>query len=210
MKLPTQNITTFSTFCSNPKCNEPFNLDKARAEIHKSGIIYADCGEVIFQGYKCTNQNCQGLRFFKCDRNDPVFDLRDFIMIPNLNIFADSFEKLLVQKNANNGHDFLKFNFLSARNGDVSDQGLPDDYARAMYDNCCMMPEEYEFEAPEDCNPKMTSQITEHQRSTMGIPYLMTTDQFERRLKKEFETGVIQLRRLYPYIPKFKNLMAFP
>jgi hypothetical protein len=81
MTLPAQNFASPSTFCSNPNCNEPFDLDKATAEIQKSGIIYADCDEVIFQGYKCPNPNCQGLWFVSCDRNNPVFDLRGFIII---------------------------------------------------------------------------------------------------------------------------------
>ena len=44
MNLPAQNIETYSTFCSNPNCNESFDLDKATAEIQKSGIVTAMVG----------------------------------------------------------------------------------------------------------------------------------------------------------------------
>ena len=74
MTLPAQNIATNSTFCSNPNCNEQFDLDKATAEIQKSGIVYADCDDFIYQGYKCTNPDCRALRFITCDRRHPVKD----------------------------------------------------------------------------------------------------------------------------------------
>ena len=112
MTLAASNMETHSTFCSNPNCNEQYNLDKAIEEIQKSGIVYADCGEVIFQGYKCPNPNCRTLWFFSCDRRNPVFDLRGFIITPNLNYFANSFEQILIQKNAHNDHEFLRFNFI--------------------------------------------------------------------------------------------------
>jgi len=48
MTLPAKSIATPSTCCSNPNCNEPFDLDKATAEIQESGIVYADCGDAIF------------------------------------------------------------------------------------------------------------------------------------------------------------------
>ena len=114
MTLPAQNIATYSTFCSNPDCNEPFDLDKAKAEIGKSGIVYADCDELVLMGFKCPNPGCRALRFVSSDRNNPLFDLQDFIMTPNPNPDANVVEQLISCKDADKIHEFLKFKFIPA------------------------------------------------------------------------------------------------
>ncbi len=135
MTPPSNNFATLSTFCSNPNCNEPFDLNKARAEIEKIGIVYADCGDVIYQGYKCTNPDCSELRFVSSDRNNPVFDLRNFIITPNQNLDANVFEQLMLIKDADKIHEFLKFKFIPAWDEEnVSIQNFRGEYNREMYD----------------------------------------------------------------------------
>ena len=186
MISPAQNIATNSTFCSNRDCKEPFSLDKATVEIQKSGIFYADCGEVIFQGYKCPNPHCRTLWFFSCNRNNPLFDLRDFIMTPNPNPGANVIEQLMFIKDADKIPEFLKFKFIPAWDERVSIQNFPNIFNRYAYNSCCMIPEEYEFEVSEEAeilpeesasemmdeliDASMIPLIAEHQRSTMGIP----------------------------------------
>ena len=169
--------------CSNPNCNEPFNLDKATAEIQKSGIVYADCGEVIFQGYKCPNPNCRGLIFVQCDRNNPVFDLRDLIIAPNSenNTIVNLAEQLKLLEQSDHQHEFLRFKVIPAWDDEmVSPQNLQNYYLEGMLDSAILA----------------------------GSPYVMTQIEFQERLQSEIETGIIQLRRLYPDIPKFRNLLT--
>jgi hypothetical protein len=181
MSLPAQDFATSSNFCSNPKCSIPFNLDKANAQIQKSGIVYADCGDVIYQGYKCPNPECRGLRFVRCDRNNPLFDLRDFIMTPHPNPDANVIEQLIHCKDASGINESLKFKFIPAWDAKtVSTQNLANYYPDALF------------------NSVLSS----------GIPYIMTETDFKERLQKEIETAVKKLRRLYPDVPKFRSLLT--
>jgi len=40
MTVSLLNLPIYPISCRNPTCNETFNLDKAKAEILKSGIVY--------------------------------------------------------------------------------------------------------------------------------------------------------------------------
>jgi len=181
MNFPAKNLAVHSTFCSNPSCNDTFDLDKAKAEIQKSGIVYADCDEVIFQGYSCPNPNCLGLKFVCCDRNNPVFDLWDFIITPNSEHFANVVEQINLLEQIDDQHEFLKFKIIPAWDDEtVSVQDLLKSYPDGMLDILI----------------------------SSGTPYFMNQIEFNERLQSEIETGKIQLRRLYPDTPKFRNLLT--
>jgi len=186
--------------CSNSNCKEPFNLNKAKAEIIKSGVVYADCGDIIFQGYKCTNPDCRSIRFIRTDRNHPKFDLRNFLITPSLNGYAHVIENLRFLKNSEKLHDFLKFKYIPAWDEEsVSINDVSKQYSLTSYDDLFMIHEDYKHRVPNVNNPSW---------SIMGIPCSMTSDNFQRSLEKEIETNTIQLRRLYPDIPKFRNLLT--
>lgn len=181
MTAPPLNLPIYPISCRNPSCNETFNLDKAKAEILKSGIVYADCGEVIFQGYKCPDPHCRALRFVRCDRNNPVFDLRDFIITPNSQPFANVAEQINILEQSDNQHEFLRFKIIPAWDEEsVNIKDLPPQHSTSHYNR----------------HPSMNGSC------------FMTVEGFQWRLRKETETGTIELRRLFPDIPKFRNLLT--
>jgi hypothetical protein len=181
MTLAASNMETYSTFCSNPNCDEPFDLDKAKAEIIESGVVYADCRDAIFQGYKCPDNNCPGIRFIKCARNNPVFDLRGFIIAPNSEHFPNVAEQIYLAEQSDNHHEFLKFKIIPAWDDEtVSIRDLQQSFPEGMLDIAI----------------------------SSGTPYFMNQIEFQERRQSEIETGTIQLRRLYPDTPRFRNLLT--
>ncbi len=172
-----ENVLPF--LCQNPACGVSYDIEGLKGVLRLWGLIYADCGDFIYQGITC--RKCKQTTLRPVPRTNPIVDLRDFIIVPNINPAANTWEQFIQRERAKEDHDLLKFKCIPAW----------DDETISYADMINIYPS------------------TSHDLYTSpGIPYvMMIPGDVERKLDQENETGQIQLRRLYPNIPKFRNLL---
>jgi len=170
----------FPFICENPECEERYDLEGFKALLNLRGLVYADCGKFVHQGITC--RKCMKTSLKPIPRDNPLVDLRDFIIVPNTNPAANTWEQFIQRERAADEHDFLKFKAIPAWEGETI--GYVDIINRYPSDSYALY-------------------------TTPGIPYLMMIPgDVERKQESENESGEIQLRRLYPDIPKFRNLLV--
>lgn len=172
----------FPIQCINPECSQKYNVEDFINVINLCGLIYADCGDTIYQGITC---ECKKPKLIPIPRNNPIVDLRDFIIIPNLFGINNIYEQVMYRKLVKNDHDSLRFKFIPAWN----DESVSYDEILRFYHNWFRGFLHGDF-------------------SPIDIPYIMTPKDIQVRLNNEYTTGETQLRRLYPDIPKFRNLLT--
>lgn len=166
--------------CQNPACNQQYDAQTFRDVLNLWGLVYADCGDFIYQGITCPR--CKKTSIKPAPRNDPIVDLRDFIIVPNANPAANTWEQYIERERAKDEKDQLNFRFIPAWDDEtVSYADIINRYPSSSY-----------------------SLFT-----TPGVPYLMMIPgDVERKLVNENDTGEIQLRRLYPDTAEFRNLLT--
>jgi len=129
--------------------------------------------------YQGITCECKKPNLLSMPRSKPIVDLRGFIITPNPNLI-NLFEQVEESERTETDHDFLRFKFIPA----WDDKTVSYDEILRSYNN-------WHVNFP-----------------PIGIPYKTTLENFQARLNKEYATGEIQLRRLYPDIPKFRNLLT--
>ncbi|MCK5610037.1 DEAD/DEAH box helicase family protein [Candidatus Pacearchaeota archaeon] len=72
-----QNI---SLECKNDACRYSYDNDELLYLINHYGVVHADCGDSIYQGFSC--RRCNHTSLFPFGRNEPLVNLQDFILIP--------------------------------------------------------------------------------------------------------------------------------
>jgi hypothetical protein len=170
----------FPFVCENPACQQQYDEKGFKGLLTLWGLVYADCGNFIYQGVTC--RKCKQTSIKPLPRDNPLVDLRDFIIVPNLNPAANTWEQFIQRERAKDEHDFLKFKCIPAWEDETI--GYVDIINRYPSDSYALY-------------------------TTPGVPYLMMIPgDVERKQEKENETGEIQLRRLYPDTPKFRNLLV--
>ncbi|MDY6953994.1 MAG: hypothetical protein SWE60_21020, partial [Thermodesulfobacteriota bacterium] len=170
----------FPFVCENPECNEAYGQEEFKDLLRLWGVVYADCGNFIYQGITC--RKCKKTSLKPLPRDNPLVDLRDFIIVPNSNPAANTWEQFIQRERMADEHDFLKFKSIPAWEDETI--GYVDLVNRYPSDSYALY-------------------------TTPGVPYLMMIPgDVERKQEKENETGEIQLRRLYPDTPRFRNLMV--
>jgi len=167
--------------CQNPNCGEEYDLEGFQKVLDLWGIVYADCGDFVAQGITCPK--CLKTSIASFPRNDIFIDLRDFLITPSdyLDIRPNLFEQIQLKEAKKNENEMLRFKFIPA-----------------------WIDEELSYEA---MLKYYQSQVSQGLNRTIGIPYKMTSEECQYRSRQENETGEIQLRRLYPDKPKFRNLL---
>ncbi|MDY6989526.1 MAG: hypothetical protein SWQ30_15880 [Thermodesulfobacteriota bacterium] len=166
--------------CENPECQQAYGQEEFKDLLRLWGVVYADCGNFIYQGITC--RKCKKTSLKPLPRDNPLVDLRDFIIVPNSNPAANTWEQFIQRERMADEHDFLKFKSIPAWEDETI--GYVDLVNRYPSDSYALY-------------------------TTPGVPYLMMIPgDVERKQEKENETGEIQLRRLYPDTPRFRNLMV--
>lgn len=173
-----------------PEKNTPPFIDKCHApacnkdidvvaEFNTNGLIYAECGDVVHLAYRCQNPECRSLRVMQFNINSPAFDFRNFILTPNPEYWDNIIEQVYKRTVSATTPDFLKFKQISAWTDDVPFEDVAALFRSDTY-----------LEKPET-----------------SIPLYLQQNDFNKKLQLEMETGKFHLRRLYPDIPKFRNLL---
>jgi hypothetical protein len=175
------------TKCSNPACAETFDSEKAKIQINNYGLVFADCEQLIVQGYKCPSQSCDGYQLIYSRPDEPAFDMRGYIISPHINHFDQVAEQIVSIENQSGVHDFLKFKFIPAWDEKVPFEKLQNAY-RDRVESYCNNTFDY-------CD------------SMSSIPYKMSFSEFTNRLDREEKEGIFHLRRLYPDTDKFRSLL---
>jgi hypothetical protein len=173
--------------CSNPVCAEQFDSDKAQSQINKHGLVYADCGELIIQGFKCPSEDCNGYQLIYSRPDEPAFDMRGFIISPHNNPIAQVIEQIALKENQSEVHNLLNFKFIPAW-----DEQVPFTIIENKYRNW---------------REGFENNIFGRRDPILGIPYKLKEVEFDKRLIAELETGQFHLRRLYPDTLKFRSLL---
>ncbi|MDY6839037.1 MAG: hypothetical protein SWH78_13815 [Thermodesulfobacteriota bacterium] len=170
----------FPFICENPECQQAYGQEEFKDLLRLWGVVYADCGNFIYQGITC--RKCKKTSLKPLPRDNPLVDLRDFIIVPNSNPAANTWEQFIQRERMADEHDFLKFKSIPAWEDETI--GYVDLVNRYPSDSYALY-------------------------TTPGVPYLMMIPgDVERKQEKENETGEIQLRRLYPDTPRFRNLLV--
>ena len=178
IRILRQDVFPFT--CKNPACNREYDVEDFMNVINLRGLIFADCGDTIYQGITC---ECNKPNLIPVPRNNPIVDLRDFIIIPNTQL-TNLVEQIKACDRVKDNNDLLNFKFIPAW-----------DEVAVSYDEILRFYHNWfgDFRGG-DFSP-------------IDIPYIMTPEDVSERLNEENTSGNIQLRRLYPDIPKFKNLL---
>ena len=104
----------FPLQCSNLECGISYDTEKFKELILKRGIVFADCGDVIFQGFTCSI--CNKTTIIKTNREEPLIDCRNFLLQPIVNYYQSIYEQYRLTKNAERIGTHLGFKFFSAWN----------------------------------------------------------------------------------------------
>ena len=78
----------------------------------RRGLIYTDCGEVIYQGFSCLE--CKHATLIRCSREEPIVDVTDFILQPRSTPFNNIKEILWLTRKTFHPECYLKFKTLPA------------------------------------------------------------------------------------------------
>ena len=168
--------------CINPACNREYDIQSFIDAINLRGLIYADCGDTIYQGITC---ECKKPTLIPIPKNNPIVDLRDFIITPNPHL-TNLCEQVKERERAKDDHDLLNFKFIPAWDKDA-----------VSYDEILRFYNNY-----------FSGDFWHVGFSPIDIPYTLRSKDLQDRLNKENTTGKTKLRRLYPDIPKFRNLLT--
>ena len=112
MLNPILRTDLFPFPCQNQECGEQSSVDGFMTVISRYGLVYADSGDVIWQGVNCPK--CHKTSIIELPRGNPLVDLRGFIIAPSQNPLNDPFEQVLERERVNDGHDYLKFKSIPA------------------------------------------------------------------------------------------------
>ena len=122
----------FPLRCSNTLCRHQYDTDEFVELVKKRGIVYADCGSSIYQGFTCLK--CNHTTLFVCNRTNPIVDLKGFILQPYPEIGQHCNEQLWLKRLNTQPEDPLRFFHLSAWDEDK----FPDfsvEFGRISYGN---------------------------------------------------------------------------
>jgi len=174
----------FPFTCQNPACGHQYDVDGFRDVLNLWGLVYADCGDLVYQGITCPK--CKKTSLLSLPRNNPLVDLRDFIISPNLFPFMNTCEQVIERERDDIENALLRFKCIP----DWDDETVS--YADVLE---CHPPSSYQY-------PSSHSDV-----GALLVRYITTSEDVQDRLRQENEKGEIQLRRIYPDIPKFRNLL---
>ena len=174
----------FPFVCQNPVCGHQYDVDGFRDVLNLWGLVYADCGDFVYQGITCPQ--CKKTSLLSFQRNDPLVDLRDLIISPNPDDNMNIREQVIELERGDIENGLLRFKCIPA----WDDETVRYDDVLKSYP-----PSSYHYPA------------SLFNYRTLLAPYITTSENVQDRLREENETGEIELRRLYPNIPKFKNLL---
>lgn len=167
----------FPIHCVNLACRYNHTKEHFIQAIEDNGLVYADCGKVIYQGFNCIN--CGQTILLEMPRSDPMVDLRQFYILPNAKDgYFNAQEKLYEDKRRGDRSSPLDFEFIfPAWDPTLITEDQVKEYIPAT------LPDFYDKEVL-PYNPY--------------IPYVMDRLEINNRLQEERATQRTYLRRLYP------------
>jgi len=167
----------FPILCSDPSCAKHHTKEYFIQAIKNNGLVYADCGKVIYQGFTCIN--CGQTILLEMPRSDPMVDLRQFFILPNAKHgYFNAREKLYEDKCRGDRSSPLDFEFIFPAWDPVL---ITEDQVKEHIP--ATLPDFYDKEVF-PYNPY--------------IPYVMDRLEINNRLQVERATQRMHLRRLYP------------
>lgn len=102
----------FPITCNNPDCLSIYSISKFITLIENRGILFADCGEVIFQGFSC--QACNRPMIFRCARTHPIISLSSFILQPPLKEWTNLYEQAYLDQHNHQNEPNLNYDLIPA------------------------------------------------------------------------------------------------
>jgi len=91
-------------------CKKQYDVEAFIEAIDLTGLVYADCGDIIFQGITCTDEKCNKTNLWQFPRTNPLVDLRDFIIAPNfVDVRTNIIEQVIERERDEHDNDFLRF-----------------------------------------------------------------------------------------------------
>ncbi len=216
MPAPILREDVFPFICQNPAyqkpaCQEEYDVEGFIEVLNLWGLVYADCGDEVYQGITCTN--CKGTSLLRLPRGNPVVDLREFIITPypddSWNTFEQVYEQFRTISSIEGGNDVLKFKSIPA--WDSQSVSLQD-----MASSFKIMPHgpqpDAESSEPPDTGISDVLEIYYNELfdfyQARGMTYRTSHEVVLKRLQEENQTGRVRLRRLYPDTPQFRNLLT--
>ncbi len=178
----------FPFVCQNSACGKQYSRKEFVDVLDRRGLVYAELyGEyrdIILQGITCPV--CKWTNLIPLPKNQPIVDLRTFIISPNLDRTGNRYEQVIETRNRNNKSRLLWFNYIPA------------------WDDKSVSFAEIERAHKEHKDPDSIGYYSKDE----SVPYLFSSsEEVTKRVAKEFSTGRIRLRRLYPDIPRFRYLL---
>ena len=161
----------FPVICINPGCKHSHTKEDFIQSIAKKGVIYADCGNTIFQGIHCIN--CGYPLLIEIPRENPLVDMREFYIMPSHNNFCNIREQLFELSHRENNSSPLHFEFICLA-------WDTDKLSLKQIEAYCSKPANYESLIP------------------FYIPYIMNSADIPERLSEEIRTKKVCFRRFYP------------
>jgi len=161
----------FPVTCINPECKHSHTKEDFIQSIAKKGLIYADCGDTVFQGIHCIN--CGYPLLIEIPRANPIVDMREFYIMPSDDNFCNIREQLFELNNRGNTSSPLHFEFMCLA-WDTDKLSLK------------------QIEAFYSLHSKNEGLIPSY------IPYIMNSADLKERLAEEIRTKKVCFRRFYP------------
>ena len=102
----------FPLYCRNPACDRKYGVEDFIDVINLWGLVYAEIYQDIFQGLTCLN--CFATTGIQSTTTNPVVDLRNFIVVPNLNQVVNTAEQLIDRRDLRPKNNLLGFKCIPA------------------------------------------------------------------------------------------------
>ena len=110
MYIPILRKDVFPLCCRN--CNKKYDVEGFIDAVNLHGLIYAESGPITFQGLTCPD--CFTTTIIQSPATNPVVDLRNFIVVPNLNQVVNTIEQLTDHRNSFSKNDLSGFKYIPA------------------------------------------------------------------------------------------------
>ena len=95
----------FPITCSN--CSSLITISDCISTIENRGIVFADCGDFIFQGFSCPS--CDYTILYKCPRDYPLISMINFTLQPSPDSHINFYEQSYFFPHTPRTEDFLHF-----------------------------------------------------------------------------------------------------
>ena len=163
--------------CQNHQCGRVLRKEDIDRSIFEHGVIFADCGEEVWQGYSCPH--CLWTNGMFVPRDSPNFDMSNLILFQSRSYSIDQIEQIFIDEKYGK-NDILRFKTLPTWDETVEAIDVQDEF-----------PETYNL-------------YRNHKEIIFSVYCLetsllfMTKQDVLKSIQNENTDRKIRLRRLYP------------